>query len=200
MTTLKFVDTHNMVAFLSKPSESDGFEQIVDSSNAHPIRDKESLGEDVSKRERRINAIDADKDITLVNDADNEMFNVDDLGGEEVFFEEQNENVVKETVDAAQVSTATTTTTITTKEITLAQALKELKTSKSMVKGIIFQGPGKSTTTITISSQQSQDKGKRIMIEEPVKPKKKDQIKLDEKATKRLKAKFDEEERLTRES
>ncbi|GJW01385.1 hypothetical protein Tco_1556636 [Tanacetum coccineum] len=38
MTTLKFADTHNMVAFLSKPAESDGFEQIVDFLNAHPIK------------------------------------------------------------------------------------------------------------------------------------------------------------------
>ncbi|GKD36210.1 hypothetical protein Tco_1251719, partial [Tanacetum coccineum] len=38
MTTLKFVDTHNMVAFLSKPAESKGFEQIVDFLNAHPIK------------------------------------------------------------------------------------------------------------------------------------------------------------------
>ncbi|GJX52250.1 hypothetical protein Tco_0280619 [Tanacetum coccineum] len=38
MTTLKFVDTHNMVAFLSKPTESEGFEQIVDFLNANPIR------------------------------------------------------------------------------------------------------------------------------------------------------------------
>nr|GEZ52563.1 hypothetical protein [Tanacetum cinerariifolium] len=38
MSTLKFVDTHNMVAFLSKPTKSDGFEQIVDFLNAHPIR------------------------------------------------------------------------------------------------------------------------------------------------------------------
>ncbi|GJR58984.1 hypothetical protein Tco_1501146 [Tanacetum coccineum] len=38
MMTLKFADTHNMVAFLSKPTESDGFEQIVDILNAHPIR------------------------------------------------------------------------------------------------------------------------------------------------------------------
>ncbi|GJY57989.1 hypothetical protein Tco_0457881 [Tanacetum coccineum] len=28
MANLKFMDTHNMVAFLSKPAESDGFEQI----------------------------------------------------------------------------------------------------------------------------------------------------------------------------
>nr|GFC42939.1 hypothetical protein [Tanacetum cinerariifolium] len=30
--------------------------------------------------------------ITLVNDADNEMFNVDDLGGEEVFVEGKNDS------------------------------------------------------------------------------------------------------------
>ncbi|GJU34716.1 hypothetical protein Tco_1183070 [Tanacetum coccineum] len=38
MTTLKFADTHNMVAFLSKPAESDRFEQIVDFLIAQPIR------------------------------------------------------------------------------------------------------------------------------------------------------------------
>ncbi|GJW48238.1 hypothetical protein Tco_0079884 [Tanacetum coccineum] len=38
MATLKFADTHNMVAFLSKPTESDGFKQIVDFLNAHPIK------------------------------------------------------------------------------------------------------------------------------------------------------------------
>ncbi|GJZ86528.1 hypothetical protein Tco_0658138, partial [Tanacetum coccineum] len=38
MANLKFADTHNMIAFLSKPEESDGFEQIVDFLNAHPIK------------------------------------------------------------------------------------------------------------------------------------------------------------------
>ncbi|GKD00990.1 hypothetical protein Tco_1171264 [Tanacetum coccineum] len=38
MTTLKFTDTHNMVTFLSKPVESEGFEQILDFLNAHPIK------------------------------------------------------------------------------------------------------------------------------------------------------------------
>ncbi|GKE51825.1 hypothetical protein Tco_1486981 [Tanacetum coccineum] len=38
MTTLKFADTHNMVTLLSKPAESEGFEQIVDFLNANPIR------------------------------------------------------------------------------------------------------------------------------------------------------------------
>nr|GEZ14932.1 hypothetical protein [Tanacetum cinerariifolium] len=60
--------------------------------------------------------------------------------------------------------------------------------------------PGKSTTTTaTIPKQQSHDNGKGIMIEEPVKPKKKDQIRHDKEATKRLQAEFNEEERLARE-
>nr|GEV27945.1 hypothetical protein [Tanacetum cinerariifolium] len=150
---------------------------------------------------RRIDAIDADEDITLFSvqdDAAKEMFDMDTLVCEEVFVAGQNKNFVEEVVDAAQVSTATTTVTITTEEITLAQALKALKTSKPKVKGIVFQEPSKSTTT-TISSQQSQDKGKRIMIEEPVKPKKKDQIRLDEEAAKKLQDEFDQEERLARE-
>ncbi|GJZ21852.1 hypothetical protein Tco_0558891 [Tanacetum coccineum] len=37
MVALKFAETHNLVAFLSKPEESDGFEQIVDFLNANPI-------------------------------------------------------------------------------------------------------------------------------------------------------------------
>ncbi|GJT63420.1 putative ribonuclease H-like domain-containing protein [Tanacetum coccineum] len=38
VAAIKFADTYNMVAFLSKPTESDGFEQIVDFLNAQPIR------------------------------------------------------------------------------------------------------------------------------------------------------------------
>nr|GEU53895.1 hypothetical protein [Tanacetum cinerariifolium] len=96
--------------------------------------DDESLGEDASKQ-GRIDDIDADDDITLVNDqhdADNEMFDLDALNGEEVFVKEQVtvKNVVEEVVDVAQVSTALKTATISTEEITLAQALESLKTSK----------------------------------------------------------------------
>nr|GEZ87497.1 hypothetical protein [Tanacetum cinerariifolium] len=38
MSTLKFAEVHNSVAFLSKPTESEGFEQIVDFLNASPIK------------------------------------------------------------------------------------------------------------------------------------------------------------------
>nr|GFC21384.1 hypothetical protein [Tanacetum cinerariifolium] len=157
------------------------------SDRVESSREDESLGEDASKQ-GRINVIDADENSTLVNDADNEMFNVDDLGGKEVFGAEQE-----------VVSTTATTEIITTKEITLAQALEALKTLKPKAKWIFFQEPGKSTTiTPIISSQQSQDKGKGIMIKEPMKPMKKDQIRLDEEAALKLQAEFDKEERLAK--
>ncbi|GJY05085.1 hypothetical protein Tco_0371025, partial [Tanacetum coccineum] len=38
MSTLTFADTHNMVAFLEKPAESDGFHEIIDFLNANQIR------------------------------------------------------------------------------------------------------------------------------------------------------------------
>ncbi|GKB61836.1 hypothetical protein Tco_0918022 [Tanacetum coccineum] len=37
MSTLTFSDTHNMVAFLEKPAESDGFHEIIDFLNANQI-------------------------------------------------------------------------------------------------------------------------------------------------------------------
>ncbi|GJU94308.1 hypothetical protein Tco_1319064 [Tanacetum coccineum] len=57
----------------------------------------------------------------------------------------------------------------------------------------------KSSTTTTIYSQQSHDKGKGILIE-PVEPiKKKDLTRLDEEVALKLQAEFDEKERLARE-
>ncbi|GKF58632.1 hypothetical protein Tco_0172169, partial [Tanacetum coccineum] len=80
--------------------------------------DEEDLSEDASKQ-GMINVIDADEDITLINvqdDADNEMFDVNVLNSKEVFVARKNENVVKEVVDAVQVSTDATVVTITTEE------------------------------------------------------------------------------------
>ncbi|GJV10599.1 hypothetical protein Tco_1352140 [Tanacetum coccineum] len=38
MAALKFASSHNMVAFLDKPTKSDGFKQIVDFLNAYPTK------------------------------------------------------------------------------------------------------------------------------------------------------------------
>nr|GEV90753.1 hypothetical protein [Tanacetum cinerariifolium] len=112
-------------------------------------------------------------------------------------------DIVSTTSAATTISAATTTTsTITTvDDITLAQALEGIKSTKPKEKGIVIQELGESTTTK--SSQQSHDKGKGILIEpviEPVKPMKmKDQLRLDDEAALKLQAAFDEEERLARE-
>nr|GEV39480.1 hypothetical protein [Tanacetum cinerariifolium] len=172
-----------------------GLTARVDSS-----KDEQSLGEDESKQRRKINDIDADEDITLVNDQDDaEMFDVNDLQGEEVFVEK--EVVDKEVSAAGEINvasiatTVSAVTTITTEEITLAQVLVEIKTTKPKVKGIVLQEPSESTTTTKmISSKKSQDTGKGIMVEEPVKLKKKDQIRLDKETALKLQAEFDEEE------
>ncbi|GJY54766.1 hypothetical protein Tco_0446430 [Tanacetum coccineum] len=101
-------------------------------------------------------------------------------------------NVVEEPsvpVSAASTKVSATTTTTTA-------------TIPTPRKGIIITELGTSTTT-TISSQPSQakvqDKGKGIMVEEPMKSiKKKDLVRLDEEIASKLQVKFDEEERLAR--
>ncbi|GJS21153.1 hypothetical protein Tco_0449785 [Tanacetum coccineum] len=140
--------------------------------------DEEILVEDASKQ-GRINAIDADEEITLVSAA-----------GDKVSTDSA----------ATTVNAATTTTSTTVDDITLAQVLEEMKSTKPKHKRVVKQelGKGESTRTISsqLSSQQSQDKGKGIWIE-PVK--KKDQISFDEETALKLEAEFDEEERLARE-
>ncbi|GJV39528.1 hypothetical protein Tco_1417968, partial [Tanacetum coccineum] len=138
-------------------------------------RDEEDLGEDASKQGRRIHDIDADEDITLVND-DDEIFDVDALAGEEVFVAEQSENVVEEVVDAAE--------TITTKEITLAQALAELKSAKLKDSRVVIQEPEQDTKPVV----------------EQVKPMKRlEQMRIDKELAFKLQGEEEEEERLAKE-
>nr|GFB32076.1 hypothetical protein [Tanacetum cinerariifolium] len=92
-----------------------------------------------------------------------DMFDGNVLDGEKVFVSRKNENIVKEVVIVAQVSTAATIVTITTKKITLAQALEALKNSKPKVKGVVIQEPSESIATIP--KQKSQDKGKELVRE-----------------------------------
>nr|GEU57766.1 putative ribonuclease H-like domain-containing protein [Tanacetum cinerariifolium] len=130
----------------------------VDSS-----KDKQNLGEDASKQ-GRIEAIDVDEDITLVNDQDDaKMLDVNDLQGEEVVADKE-VNATSEIIAASIATTNSVAATITTEEITLAQELVEIKTTKPKAKGIVLEEPSESpTTTIIISSKKSQDKGKGIM-------------------------------------
>nr|GFB04082.1 hypothetical protein [Tanacetum cinerariifolium] len=104
------------------------------------------------------------------------MFNVNDLHREEVFVEKEltdKEVSVFGEVNAASIATTiNATATITTDEI-----------------------------TSTCGNKVSKTKAKRIVLQDstPVKSKKKDQIRIDEEATLKLQAEFEEEKRLARE-
>ncbi|GJU04003.1 hypothetical protein Tco_1114341, partial [Tanacetum coccineum] len=141
-------------------------DELMALSRVESSDNEESLGVDASKQGRN-DAIDADEEITLVN-----IHDVNVSAGEEVFVAEQD---VISTASAATTVSAATTTTATIKtvdNITLAQALEEIKSTKPKKKGVVIQELGESTKTISsqLSSQQSQEK-----------------------------AEFDEEERLARE-
>ncbi|GJR37026.1 hypothetical protein Tco_1212710 [Tanacetum coccineum] len=87
-------------------------------------RDEESLGEDASKQ-GRINAIDADEDIALVNDQDDaDIFDVNTLTGDEVL---------------AELEVVVKYVNLTVNEVTLAQALAALKSVKPKVKANVVE-------------------------------------------------------------
>ncbi|GJV58859.1 hypothetical protein Tco_1464959 [Tanacetum coccineum] len=145
--------------------------------------------EDASKQGRKIHDIDADEDITLENVHDADMFGVHNLDGDEVFVE----------TEEPMVNAATTTSTIIVSvakdlfdaDITLAQALAELKSTKPKAvttaattittavtrpkaKDLVIQEHEQAFTPII----SSKDKGKGIMVKEPLKMKKKNQVLL----------------------
>ncbi|GKB86169.1 hypothetical protein Tco_0958441 [Tanacetum coccineum] len=116
----------------------------------------EGLGEeDASKQGRKIHDINTDEDITLENVHAADMFGIHDLDGDEVFVE------TKEPV----VNAATTTSIISVSaakdlsdvDMTLAQALAELKSTKPKVVTIV------ATTTTTVVTRP---KAKGFVIQE----------------------------------
>ncbi|GJY86343.1 hypothetical protein Tco_0500369, partial [Tanacetum coccineum] len=155
----------------------------------------EGLGdqEDASKQGRKVADIDADAEVTLIDETqerndDNLMFDTGVLDEQEV--------EVEKVVSTAEVTTASATTT-TVDELTLAHTLIEIKAAKPKaittaatitttvvtrpkVRGVMIQEPSEFTTTISPSQPsqlpQAKDKGKAKMVK-PEKPlKKKDQI------------------------
>ncbi|GKB87685.1 ribonuclease H-like domain-containing protein, partial [Tanacetum coccineum] len=153
----------------------------------------EDLGaqEDASKQGRKIADLDADVDVTLVDEAherndDNLIViptTVDELTLAQTLIE----------IKAAKPKVVTTAATTTTTAVTRPKA-----------RGVVVQEPSEFTTTTSQPSQlpQAKDKGKGKMVE-PEKPlKKKDQILVDEEIAQRLQeelqAELEEEERLAR--
>ncbi|GJT73937.1 putative ribonuclease H-like domain-containing protein [Tanacetum coccineum] len=179
-----------------------------------------SLGdqEDASKQGRKIDDIDKDAEITLVDETqgrygDEDMFGVHDLDGDEVVVKSEvtdkageKRNIFEEAVAVTDaVTILVSATTITNVELTLDQTLAELKSERPQTKVVVMQEPSELTLTISlqlpsqVKGQGLKDNGKEKMIEPEKLLKKKDQIKFDEEEALRLQAKFNEEDRLARE-
>ncbi|GJY39505.1 hypothetical protein Tco_0425869, partial [Tanacetum coccineum] len=142
--------------------------------------------EDASKQGRKIADINADEEVTLIDETqgrndDNLMFDTGVLDEQEV--------EVEKVVSTAEVTTASATTT-TVDELTLAQTLIEIKAAKpkavtttatttttavtrTKARRVIVQEPSEFTTTTSPSQlPHAKDKGKAKMVE-PEKPLKK---------------------------
>ncbi|GKA61925.1 hypothetical protein Tco_0761444 [Tanacetum coccineum] len=188
------------VLALENTNTSQAVEIATLKEKVHKLEKKKSLGaqEDASKQGRKIADLDADAEVTLIDETqernDEEMlFNVhDDLQGEEVVAEK--EVSIGDPVTAANVEVTTASAPTTTiDELTLI----EIKVAKPKA---VTTATTKTTTTRP--KARGVDKGKAIM-DEPEKPlKKKDQITLDEEVARNietlLQAELEEEERLAR--
>ncbi|GJU11639.1 hypothetical protein Tco_1134035 [Tanacetum coccineum] len=187
-----------------------GTTKRVESSN-------DSLGaqEDTSKQGRRIEDIDADDKVTLVNETQERqdedlMFDTRVLDDDEVFMDvttvEKEEQSTKtgEAITTAGLEDSAAPIIPTTVEETLAQTLMEIKAAKPKAKGIVFYDLEKqvSKPTVSVTQPSVKDKGKGIM-QKPERPlTKKDQVALDEDLVRNIQAQLEaeiiEEERLAR--
>ncbi|GJV03893.1 hypothetical protein Tco_1337462 [Tanacetum coccineum] len=148
-------------------------------------KDQESLSalKDASKQGRSIDDIDADVDVTLVDETQERQD--DDLMFDTGVLED--DAMLVEAKDDGKGSVVPTTI----EEITLAQTLIQIKAAKPKV-----------VTTAATTTTTIRPKDRRVVIQEPIPLKRKDQIALDEQIARDIQAKLDaeslEEQKLAR--
>ncbi|GJR11189.1 hypothetical protein Tco_0793841 [Tanacetum coccineum] len=159
MLTPKFAETHNLVAFLEKPEESNGFEGIINFLNASSIKYALTIQALVDKKKVIISEKSVRSDLmledaegteclpndvifeqmTLMRNDEDLMFDTDVLNCDEVF-EEPIVNAAMTTISSPVIVVDPVTTvgevvttasaTTTVDELTLAQTLIEIKAAK----------------------------------------------------------------------
>ncbi|GJX69892.1 hypothetical protein Tco_0307063 [Tanacetum coccineum] len=184
-----------------------GSTSSVESSNDVILGDQE----DASKHGRKITDLDADAEVTLVDET--QEMNDDNLMFDTYVLEEQEKEVAEKEVSTAdpittagevvttanvEATTANAPTT-TIDELTLDQTLIEIKAGKPKA---VTSAATTTTTTRPKAKGVVKDKGKTIMVE-PERPlKKKDQVSLDKEMARNLEAQMQaeliEEERFAR--
>nr|GEW10062.1 hypothetical protein [Tanacetum cinerariifolium] len=262
--TLKFAETHNMVAFLEKPTKSKRFKQIVDFLSAHTLREAQ-IHARVDGKEIIIIELSVRRDLRLVDEE-----GVDCLSKSTIFenlelmrkvkrknsqvpqLSVSTENVVNKAVykelddrlptpnkasspgttlgggprcQEAMKDTIAQTRFENVSKLSNVSLLAEVRVDSSEDEQSLGEDASKQRRKIhdidadkdvTLVNDQDdaemfdvndlhgeEDKGKGIMVEEHVKLKKKDQIRLDEEVVLKLQAElhaeFNKEQRITRE-
>ncbi|GKC27633.1 hypothetical protein Tco_1034927 [Tanacetum coccineum] len=193
---------------MSRPTGLKKLRKIGMIRRVESSEDQESLGapEDASKQGRSIEDIDADVDVSLVDETqerqnDDLMFDTGVLEDDEMHVEvkvdgkdeqstKPDDSTAGEAVTTASVDDSVVPTTI--EEITLAQTLIQIKAAKPKVVTIA------ATTTTT-----TRPKDKGVVVKDPSEFRRKDQIALDEQIARDIQAKLDakllEEQKLARE-
>ncbi|GJU95859.1 hypothetical protein Tco_1320615 [Tanacetum coccineum] len=159
--------------------------KVGESRRVESSKDKDSLGaqEDASKQGRSFEDIDKDAEVSLVDESygrsdDAEMFDTDDLHGDEVIVDMVVVTTVGEGVTATKIDeiTSTSAPTTTIDEITLAQTLIEIKAAKPKV-----------VTTAATTTTTTRPKARGVVVQEPTKGQNYDGIqKLFDKEMKRV--------------
>nr|GEZ20713.1 hypothetical protein [Tanacetum cinerariifolium] len=198
MSTPKFATTQNLIAFLEKPSESDGFEQIVDFLNDNPIKYAlmmsptiyTSYGKKVVVNEASIR-----HDLKL-NDAEGGIIQIgEEIATIDVDAEVNLENVYnlymayEETVLSMQdVDVHSDRIEDVVKDVEDVVATAKNIKAKPKVKWVTMQEPSDFITTLPSQSSlpsHAKDKGKGLMVEPEMPLTIKDQIALDKEAARR---------------
>ncbi|GJZ81537.1 hypothetical protein Tco_0646531 [Tanacetum coccineum] len=128
------------------------------------------LGEEDASKQGRIDDIDANEDIYLVNvHSDKDMFGVNDLEGNEVIVKTR--ILIHDVCDKTEVTSKDVNLSVN--KVTLAQALAALKSTKPKADKVMLQEPEQGTiattsaaTTITTASIRPKAKGLVIHEEE----------------------------------
>ncbi|GJY76470.1 hypothetical protein Tco_0481586 [Tanacetum coccineum] len=213
---------------MSRPTGLKRLRKIGMTRRVESSEDQESLGapEDASKQGRSIEDIDADVDVSLVDETqerqdDDLMFDTGVLEDDELHVEAKllllkpGDSTAGEAVTSASVDDSDVPTTI--EEITWLRHLYRLKQlslkllllllqqqliQDQKIKWVVVQEPSEFRIPQETQPSSSKDKGKGIMIEPEVPLKRKDQIALDEQIARDIQAKLDaellEEQKLAR--
>ncbi|GJR97506.1 hypothetical protein Tco_0269680 [Tanacetum coccineum] len=185
MSAPKFADSYNMVAFLAKPTESDGFEQILDFLNVNPI--KYALTVNPTIYTLCIEQFWATAKVETVN---GEVQLQALVYGKKVIITETSVRRNLQLEDAEGMNVYANADILSNRPIERVLSHNTNSTIPK-AKSITFRDPVESTTrpTLTLIPSNIKDKGKAKMIkpEEPLKMK--EQIRLDEELAFKLQLK-----------